>query len=263
MSARWAVLGLIAVGLLAQPRGGGRRWVQYEHELQDPVDDPPDAREAAEFAFARLRYRSRRDGWSYSRWAIDSNKSERLFLEGVRRLTRIHARSIEEIIDVESDAVFDWPWLYAVSPGDWTLAEAHIQRLRAYLERGGFLMVDDFHGGRDWQVFHAAAERMVPGGTVVELDDSAPIFHVLYDLKDRVQVPGANVVHGPGYEKDGVEPHWRAILDPQGRMRIAICFNMDLGDAWEFADSPDYPERFSSMAYRLGINYILYAMTHP
>jgi hypothetical protein len=183
-------------------------------------------------------------------------------VEGVRRLTRIHARSIEEIVDVESEQIFDWPWLYAVSPGDWRLSESHIRRLRDYLDRGGFLMVDDFHGERDWRVFFEAAARMVPNGTVVELPGDAPIFQTLYDLSERSPVPGANVVHGPGYEKDGVVPHWRAIVDEKGRVKIAICFNMDLGDAWEFADSPDYPERFSSMAYRLGINYILYAMTH-
>jgi hypothetical protein len=252
---------LILCGL-ASAQVGARRWAIYESEMQDPVDDPADAGEAAEFTFARLRYRSPRDGWSYSRWAIDSNKSERLFVEGVRRLTRIHARSIEEIVDVESEQIFDWPWLYAVSPGDWRLSESHIRRLRDYLDRGGFLMVDDFHGERDWRVFFEAAARMVPNGTVVELPGDAPIFQTLYDLSERSPVPGANVVHGPGYEKDGVVPHWRAIVDEKGRVKIAICFNMDLGDAWEFADSPDYPERFSSMAYRLGINYILYAMTH-
>ncbi|HWR36271.1 MAG TPA: DUF4159 domain-containing protein, partial [Clostridia bacterium] len=90
----------------------------------------------------------------------------------------------------------------------------------------------------------------------------APPFHVLFDMQERVRVPGANVVHGSGIERGGTEPHWRAILDSRGRMMIAICFNMDVGDGWEFADDPDYPERLSSEAIRMGTNYVLYAMTH-
>jgi hypothetical protein len=101
-----------------------------------------------------------------------------------------------------------------------------------------------------------------PDARVVELGDNEPIFKVIYELKERINVPGANVVHGPGYEKDGVTPFWRGVIDAEGRVIIAICFNMDVGDGWEFADSPDYPEKFSAMALRLGVNYAIYSMTH-
>ncbi len=230
--------------------------------MQDPVDDPADAAEKTEFAFARLRYRSPRDGWSYARWGIDCNKSDRQFMQGLRRLTRLHVRSIEEIVDIESDEIFNWPWLFAVSPGDWVFTREHAARLKQYFDRGGSMMVDDFHGERDWQSFLRGILQAIPDGQVIELENDAAIFNVVYNLTDRVQIPGANVVHGPGYEKDGVVPHWRAIVDKRGRVVVAICFNMDVGDAWEFADSPDYPEKFASQAYRLGINYVLYAMTH-
>lgn len=230
--------------------------------MQDPVDDPPDAWEETEFAFARLRFRSPRDGFRYSRWGIDSNKSERQFLQGVIRLTRIHTRSVEQVVDVDSDEMFDWPWLYGVAVGDWQLSDSQAARLRKYLDRGGFLMVDDFNGEDEWRSFAAGMARILPGRPIVELMDTDPLFHVLYNLKERLQVPGANVVHGPGYERGGVIPHWRGVLDDKGRVQVAICFNMDLGDAWEFADDPDYPERFATHAYQLGINYILYAMTH-
>lgn len=230
--------------------------------MQDPVDDPPDAWEETEFAFARLRFRSPRDGFRYSRWGIDSNKSERQFLQGVIRLTRIHTRSVEQVVDVDSDEMFDWPWLYGVAVGDWQLSDSQAARLRKYLDRGGFLMVDDFNGEDEWRSFAAGMARIFPGRPIVELMDTDPLFHVLYNLKERLQVPGANVVHGPGYERGGVIPHWRGVLDDKGRVQVAICFNMDLGDAWEFADDPDYPERFATHAYQLGINYILYAMTH-
>jgi hypothetical protein len=97
---------------------------------------------------------------------------------------------------------------------------------------------------------------------VIELQDDDPIFGVVYDLKRRFQVPGLNVVHGPGYERGGVVPHWRAVVDSKGRVQVAICFNMDIGDAWEWADLPEYPERYASLAYRIGVNYVIYAMTH-
>lgn len=250
------------VVLAAAPSSGGRRWARYEHEMQNPADDPPDAWEQTEFAFARLRYRSNRDGFYRSRWGTDANKSERQFIQGLRRLTRIHARSVEQIVDIESDEMFDWPWLYAVGIGDWTLSESHVQRLKAYFDRGGFLMVDDFHNEREWADFMAGIKQVLPGHTVVELENDDAIFHNVYNLAERVRVPGLNVVHGSQIERGGVEPHWRAVLDEKGRVVVAICFNMDLGDAWEWADLPEYPERYASLAYRIGVNYIIYAMTH-
>ena len=245
----------------AQYGRGQRRWVMYEHEMQNPVDDPPDAHEKTEFAFARLRFRSPRDYYR-ARWGTDANKSERQFIQGIRRLTRIHTRSIEEVVDIDSDQMYDWPFLYAVAIGDWRVSESQVSRLRNYFQRGGFLMVDDFHGEREWRDFMAGINRIFPNASVVELDDEAQIFHVVYNLKDRVQVPGLNVVHGPGYERGGVIPHWRAVVDEQGRVLVAVCFNMDIGDAWEWADYPEYPERYASLAYRIGINYLVYAFTH-
>ncbi|MGH9720019.1 MAG: DUF4159 domain-containing protein [Bryobacteraceae bacterium] len=234
----------------------------YEYEMQNPADDPPDADEKTEFAFARLRYRSPR-GFFRGGWGTDSNKAERQFVQGVRRLSRIHTRSVEEIIDVDSDEMFNWPWLYAVEVGHWYLSEPQAKRLREYLDRGGFLMVDDFHGSWEWDVFMQSLRRVFPDRPVVDIEDSDPIFHMLYDLQSRVQVPGRQFVYSRRtYEQDGYEARWGAIYDDRGRIQVAICHNMDLGDAWEWADDPQYPERFASLAYRIGLNYIVYAMTH-
>ena len=123
-------------------------------------------------------------------------------------------------------------------------------------------MVDDFHGPSEWASFMAGIERIVPGHTVIDLENDHPMFHTVYDLAQRVRVPGYNVVRSGQVERGGVDPRWRAILDDKGRVQVAICFNMDLGDAWEFADAPDYPEEYASMAYKMGVNYILYALTH-
>ncbi len=241
---------------------GGQRWAQYEGEMQSPVDDPPDAWEETEFAFARLRFRSQRArGW-YLPWGIDANQADRLFSKVLRRLTRIHVRSVEHIVDVDSDEMFAWPFLYAVSVGDFEITDAQAARLREYLNRGGFLMVDDFHGESEWDEFSRVLYQILPDAEVVELPDDHPIFHTVFDLKQRVQIPGLNVVRGRGYERGGVNPHWRAAVDDKGRVLVAMCFNMDVGDAWEWADSPEYPEEYATMAYKLGINYVVYAMTH-
>lgn len=257
------ILLLAAVIGLAEVRE--RVWARYEAEMQDPVEDPPDAGRKGEFALGRLRYRSPLDrgGWGgYSRWGIDANKGDRLFIGILSRLTRIDTAPIETIIDIDSDEIFDHPWLFAVAVGDWQLSASQAERLRKYFDRGGFLMVDDFHGEREWIWFMHGIRQIYPEAQAVELEDDSPAFHVMFDMNERIRVPGANVVHGSGIERGGTVPHWRAILDGEGRMIVAISFNQDVGDGWEFADVPTYPEQYSSEAIRLGVNYVIYAMTH-
>jgi hypothetical protein len=196
-------------------------------------------------------------------WSVDYPKADRQFLQGVRRLTRIHARSVEEVVDLDSDRIFDYPFVYVVEPGHWELTDSQARKLREYLLRGGFLMTDDFHGTFEWDIFMASMSRVFPDRQVVDLEGKDPIFHVLYDLDERFQVPGIIMFRtGTTYEYDGYDPAWRAVFDDRRRIMVAICHNMDLGDAWEWADWPHYPERYASLAYRIGINYIIYAMTH-
>jgi hypothetical protein len=260
--ALFAVLLLCVEWIAAQSYGSGRRWAEYEYEMQSPVDDPPGAWEETEFAFARLRFRAGFRGRGYARWGIDANKSDRQFIQGLRRLTRIDARTVEQIVDIDSDEIFDWPWLYAVAVGDWVLSDSQAERLRRYLDRGGFLMVDDFHAEWEWATFMDGLTRIFPDTHVVELADDDPIFHTVYDLSERSRIPGLNVIHSGGVERGGTVPHWRAVVDGSGRVQVAICFNMDVADAWEWADFPQYPEQYASLAYRLGVNYVIYALTH-
>lgn len=265
MTVRRIGLVLIALSALwgAGDRFPRRHSQDYEHEMERPVADPPDAGEKAEYTFARLRYPSIRRYWRRGSWGTDANKSERQFIQGVRRLSRVHTRSVEQVVDIDSDDIYNWPWLYAVEVGHWMLDDAQAKRLREYLDRGGFLMVDDFHGTREWEIFAHSMERVFPDRPIMELENADAIFHTLYDLDQRFQVPGLQFLYsGSVFEDDGVEPRWRAIYDAKGRIQVAICHNMDLGDAWEWADLPQYPERYSSLAYRIGLNYLVYSMTH-
>jgi hypothetical protein len=244
-----------------------RGFVPYPFEEVNPAAIPPDANEKTEWAFTRLRYPSGRyagyRGWGS--WSIDYPKADRQFVQGVRRLTRLQTGSAERVVDLEldDDEIFYWPWVYAVEPGHWDLTDKQCAKLREYLLRGGFLMTDDYHGTWEWEVFNASMKRIFPERPIVDIPNNDPIFHVLYDVDDKIQVAGT-VTFGSGrtFEKDGVVPYWRGIYDDRGRVMVAMCFNQDNGDAWEWADSPEYPEKAASQAYQLGINYILYAMTH-
>ncbi|HWQ53121.1 MAG TPA: DUF4159 domain-containing protein [Bryobacteraceae bacterium] len=263
MRLRYGIVAAMAVlsAALFSFQAGFREFQTLE---DNPSVVPPDANEKTEFAFARLMYPSGRWGWGRrGSWPTDYPKADRQFVQGVRRLTRIHTRSTEQVVDLDSDEIFNWPWIYAVEVGHWNLDDAKVKKLREYLLRGGFLMCDDFHGTYEWDVFMAGMSRVFPDRPVVEIDNADAIFHVLYDLDERFQVPGIQYWYSRRtFEKDGVEARWRGIYDDKGRVMVAICFNQDLGDAWEWADSPRYPEKYASLAYRLGINYIIYAMTH-
>jgi len=170
---------------------------------------------------------------------------------------------MENVADLESDEIYNYPWIYAVEVGNWGLDERQAAKLRDYLLRGGFLMTDDFHGSYEWAVFEDSMKRVFPDRPITELENRDAVFHVLYDLDERPQIPGVHIVgSGRTYERDGVIPRWRGIHDDNGRLMVAICHNMDLGDAWEWADHPEYPEDMASAAYRVAINYIIYSMTH-
>jgi hypothetical protein len=263
-----AVLALTAVAAAAQfgrsqeELRGTDRWAKYEPEMQDPVPDPPDAFVEGEFAVGRLRFHSPLDGFRRRRWGTDANKGDRIFSAMLRRLTRLHVRSVEQIVDIDSDEIYNWPWLFAVGVGDWEFSQDEVVRMKNYFDRGGFLMVDDFHNEREWAQFAAGITRAVPNGHFVELTTDDQIMHTAYDINELYQVSGFNILYGQPAERGGIVPHWRGLVDEKGRIVVAIDFNMDVGDSWEWADYPPYPERLSSLGMRMGVNYVIYAMTH-
>jgi hypothetical protein len=273
MRLRKAALTLLSGAILVGALWGFQRpFREYPGVEYENFPIPPDWNEKTEWVFARLMYPPMPNfGYRYnpnwkeggSNWTIDYPRSDRHLSAAVRRLTRIHARSVEQPIDLDENEQYDWPWLYGVEVGHWNLSDAQVKGLREFLLRGGFFMCDDFHGTQEWAVFVASMSRVFPDRPIVEIPDNDPIFHTVYDLDDRYQVPGAQFLYSHRtYEKDGVVAHWRGIYDDHGRLMAAMTFNMDLGDSWEHADNPEYPERFSALGLRIGVNYITYAMTH-
>jgi hypothetical protein len=228
----------------------------------------------AEFQFARLLYNGVPGcasggggwrGWGRGRGGAactDWWDAEYHFMQGVTRLTRIDGAIVEpggyggRQLSLAEDAIFDYPWLYAVEVGQWYLSDEEAVLLREYLDRGGFLMVDDFWDEYEWSVFVQSMLRVFPDRPIVELGEDHPLLHVLYDLDQRTQIPGR------GGQRADLVPHWRGIFDDDDRLMVAINFNMDMGDAWEHADDPWYPEPMTALAYRFAVNYLIYSMTH-
>lgn len=220
----------------------------------------------AEWIFTRLKYRDIarfRYGLDIY-WTMDYPRADRHFAEGIRRLTRIDARSVEQVTEPDgSDDIYNWPFLYGVEVGHMDMTEAHAAQLKKFFDRGGFLVVDDFHGEEEWEDFRANLDLISPDYEVVDLDARDTIFHTASDVGELIQIPGAQFLQtGLTYEHEGRVPHFRAVRDKRGRIIIAICHNMDLGDAIEHSDDPDYPERFASLAYRVWTNYVVYDLTH-
>ena len=269
----YAVVGAWPVIVAGSAAGAGGtspavtgRWVMTnEHGEVEFKDDP-----RFEFQFARLIYSenpqfSRGFGFGFGaqRWTTDSPDAEEHLMQGIRRLTRISAAPEGTAVSLDDDDLFNHPFLYAVEVGGWDLSQAEAARLREYLDRGGTLVVDDFHGSYEWAGFMQSMSRVYPERPVVEIKNSDEVFHVLYDLDEHPQIPGlGSVLRGVTYEQDGVTPHWRGVYDEHGRLTVIINWNMDMGDAWENADNPIYPQPLTGIAYRFAINYLLYSMTH-
>jgi hypothetical protein len=216
--------------------------------------------------FGRYRFSGGPADWREggTSWTQDYPRADRHFAQALRRLTRIHARSVEQPSNPDDlDDFFNWPWLVAGEMGDWKLTDAQVKVLREYLLRGGFLMMDDFWGPEEYARFEETMRKVFPDRPVVDIPDKDSIFHTVYDLNDRYQILGQWALNGRmNYRAAGTIPHWMGVFDDKGRVMVAICFNNDLGDSWEFADEPRYPEKYSALGIRITVNYVVYAMTH-
>jgi hypothetical protein len=261
---------LLAIGLLLMAVVEVSGWQRFGGAPPTGLQpyDQSDQSIPSEFFFSRLRYNTGYGGgYGFRRfgggWMQDFPRADHDCLVALRRLTRIDSPSALNVVDIDDDHMWDYPWIYAVGVANWAFTDAEALRLRNFIARGGFLMVDHFHGEDDWNRFINGMSMVLPGAVVESIPEDDPIFHGLYDINEKFQIPGEQYVStGRTYEKDGYIPGWRCIRDKDGRIAVAICFNMHLGDAWEWADAGDYPEKFSGLAFRIVLNYITYAMTH-
>jgi hypothetical protein len=249
-------------------------WVGISRGQTNGEERDDDRPAAGEFHFARMIYQDRagygggfyRRGIGRGWWRQDWPAADTHFTQAIRRLTRIDAGEYVEV-DLHDGRLFEYPWLYATQAGFWDLSDDEIAMLREYLLRGGFFVTDDFWQDAEWEVFREAMARLFPEYPIVEITGgNAEVLHVLYDIDELTQIPGLRHLGAFDPRVGKIiglpEPHWRGIYDSKGRLMVAANFNQDVGDAWEHADWPQYPEPMTNLAYRFGINYIIYAMTH-
>ena len=213
-----------------------------------------------EFYFTRAIYSS---GWGWSRWATDYPKADRQFMTVVNRLIDIDGSPYENAVRLDDPRIRDFPFLYALEVGDISLSQAEIDGLRNYLLAGGFLVIDDFWGSWEWAAFEQQIRKVFPEHPIIDVPLDHPVFNAVYRIDEVMQVPAiGNYWGGRTWERDGYEAHVRGIFDDKGRLMVLINWNTDLGDAWEWAERPEYPLKFSTFAVEMGINFIVYAMSH-
>jgi hypothetical protein len=243
-------------------------------EGYDTLALPPDYQVPGELVLGRLMFPSSGRGggsggdWTQggTNWTIDYPKGDRTFSVVLRRLTRIHVRSVEQPVNPDDrDDIHNWPYLHVSMPTTWYFSQQQAANIREHLLRGGVMMCDSFFGTQEWAGFERGIKMIFPDREIEELPDDDPIFHTVYDLTQKTQVGNFRSMDREGnhaYRADGSVPHWRAIRDDKGRIMVFITFNNDLGDSWQLADDPRYPAKFSDMGIRMGVNWVSYMLTH-
>lgn len=238
-----------------------------------------------EFTFSRLIFADNPvavhelgDYVGFPHWQADCSDSDPHFISAIQRMTRINIKGQSQSISLLDESIYDYPAIYMVEAGFAAFTEPESDNLREYLLRGGFLLVDDFHGAYQWSKFEQWIGKVFPEREIIDLPKDHEVFHVHFDINEFVQIPGLRALclnQGASWERpmskaasviesnlSRQEPAWRAILDDAGRVMVMINWNVDLGDAWEHADMEEYASQYTSTAYRLGVNYMIYGMTH-
>jgi Domain of unknown function (DUF4159) len=253
--------GLTCVGLLLSLMSG----VAGSQRHDPRVGDRPEA----EFHLARVIYRTNRragsHGYIQPMWAVDYPLADAHFLRTLERYTKVEVAEDSRHMELTDDRLFDYPYLWLQQPaaGGWNPTREDAQRLREYLLRGGFLMVDDFHGEYEWNYFESVMKRVFPEKQFKDVPADDPLMHIFFDIDQSVPIPGdRHLRFGGGPPAMQGPSHWRALYDDHDRLIVIANHNMDIGDGWEHADDPEYPLPYTKAAYELGVNYVVWAMSH-
>ena len=228
--------------------------------------------DGSEFVFARLIYSEGLANFrgfgrrGLGNWAVDWPKADKQFIFAIDRLSNVRVVLDKDIaIEIMDPNLFSYPFIYALEVGrGMDLSRQEAERLREYMLRGGFLVIDDFWGTYQWRNFYFQLKKIFPDKEPEEIPLSHPLFHSFFDIDEILQVPnvGNGCRGGPTHQGDGFVPYALAIFDDDRRPMMVINFNTDIGDAWEWADVECYPNKYAGYAFRIGINWIIYSMTH-
>jgi hypothetical protein len=221
------------------------------------------------FYFTRAQYNDYRGGGRGNRgggsWATDWPKSDNQFVTVLKRLTNLDVQQSEfgNVVRLDDPELRRFPFIYMLEVGGISLSQAEVEGLRGYLLAGGFAFIDDFWGDGAFYNFASQMKVVLPKHEIVELRLDHPIFKTFYEIEALQQMPSINHWRsGDSTECFGCVYRVFGIFDEDERLLMMIHWNTDNGDAWEWAEQPDIPLRFTTYAYQIGVNAIVYSMSH-
>lgn len=247
----------LVADVLFSSRNGVPTW-ENEKGFEDDV-----------FTFVRVMYTS--NYYRQDAWRVDYPDSDLNFSYRLQQMTTIKVNPDPIVLDIADPRLVNYPFLYLIEPFEMNLPPHEVSALKNYLDKGGFVMIDDVWGSRALDQVHMNFKRLYPDKEFKELPIEHPIFHIVYDFDEKPQVPAINVAlagrsTGVTWEKgeDGRQVHYQGLHDDKGRLMVLFCHNTDLGDGWEReGENKWYFENFSEkLAFPMGVNIVTYAMTH-
>ena len=264
------IIGLFGSLALAQrQRGGGHRKPTMDlppvYENGIPKTDP---NWSGKFTFVRIRFDTSQFygfnnelGDGGPPWSHDYPVAGRHLMKIISELSKIDATLDinEPILTLDDPMLFKFPFAYLCEVGAMNLTDKEIDGMREYLKRGGFLLVDDFRTPGQFYNLQSHVKRAFPELELKKLDLSNPIFNCFFSIKTLE----LNPVYGGGYvTRDYMNPEFWGLEDETGRLMMIINYNYDVSDYWQFSDNPFRPIEETNEAYKFGVNYIIYALTH-
>jgi hypothetical protein len=197
-------------------------------------------------------------------WLIDGPAAEQNLSRRIKTATAIDVLD-PIVLSLDDPRLFQNPWIYFVEPGNLQLTDSDAKTLREFLLRGGTAFFDDFHGPYEWQHFEGEMKKVFPERPIVDFPKDHPVFSCFYKLDGYPQVAGlGSFMAGRSWEKGGFVAHLRTIFDDNQRPMLYVNWNTDMGDGWEWSNAEEYPGylKYTSLAYRMAINEVVYALTH-
>ena len=282
MAVSLLVLGVGVAGAVAQFRGGagrGGRGIRRAPTGDGPVDrgnvpDWPIDKDFSKdvFTFARVRYRSSWERQSLA-WYTDYPDADLNLSYRLQQFTSLKVNPEPKLLRLTDPELFDYPWVFMSGVGNIVMDDDEAAALRTYLLNGGFLMVDEFWGDREWEPFYRAIKMAFPEREPADVPRTHPIFHCLFDIPNDRPLQTTNIGNARRNRSTGVtweggedtkQVHFRALYDDNGRMMAFICHNTDTGDGWEEEGTDEwfFHEFAENKCYPLAFNIIYYAMTH-
>lgn len=267
------IVGLLCTLVLAQRgRGGGRRKPSMDlPEVLENGIPKTDPNWSGKFTFVRIRFDTSQYAQYYGYnnvlgdggppWSHDYPVAGRHLMKIMAELSKIDATLDvnEPILTLDDPMLFKFPFAYLCEVGFMNLSDAEINGMREYLKRGGFLLVDDFRSAREFYVLQEHVRRAFPELQLKKLDVSHPIFNCFFSIKTLE----LNPVYGGGFgTRETANPEFWGLEDETGRLMMIINYNYDVSDFWQFSDNPFRPIEETNEAYKFGVNYIIYALTH-